>query len=54
MPKGKKEYKRPGNQPAKRARLSAVESPKRLDQFGKRKLEFFAAARKGKDRSLSA
>jgi hypothetical protein len=54
MAKGKK---RGQNLPAERpgrARLSAEESLKRLQEFGKRKEQFVAAIRKRKDRGLSA
>jgi hypothetical protein len=54
MAKGKKQIKglppeRPG-----RAKLTAEESLKRLQEFTKRKEQFVAAVRKGKDRGVSA
>jgi len=38
----------------KRTKLSAKESLKRLQDFSKRKEQFVAAVRKGKDRGVSA
>jgi hypothetical protein len=54
MPKRKKG---PGSIPtgsAKRAKLSAEESLKRMEEFPERKERFIAAVRKGKNRSVSA
>jgi hypothetical protein len=54
MAKGKKRGQNlPAQRPA-RARLTAEESLKRLQEFGKRKEHFVAAVRKGKGRGLSA
>jgi len=53
MVKGKKRGKGLAEQ-AERAKLTAEESLKRLQEFGKRKEQFVAAVRKGKDRSASA
>jgi hypothetical protein len=39
---------------ARRAKLTADESLKRMRDFNKRKEDFVAAVRKGKDRSISA
>ena len=38
----------------KRAKLSAKESLRRMQEFSKRKDDFIAIVRKGKDRGLSA
>jgi hypothetical protein len=38
----------------RRAKLSAEESLKRMQEFAKRKGAFIAAVRKGKDRGVSA
>ena len=37
-----------------RVKLSGKESLKRMEEFGKRKEQFIAAIRKGKNRGLSA
>jgi hypothetical protein len=54
MAKGKKRIKGPPAERADRARLTAEESLKRLQEFSRRKEHFVAAARKGKDRGVSA
>ena len=54
MAKGKKRVKGLPSQRAKRAKLTAEESLKRLQEFAKRKEHFVAAVRKGKDRGVSA
>ena len=54
MAKGKKRGKGLPAERAERAKLTAAESLKRLQEFGKRKEHFVAAVRKGKDRSVSA
>jgi hypothetical protein len=51
MAKGKKQGKGPS---AGRAKLTAEESLKRLQEFAKRKEQFIASVRKGKDRGVSA
>jgi hypothetical protein len=54
MAKSKKQGKTTtGGRPA-RAKLTAEESLKRMQDFPKRKERFIAAVRKGKDRGLSA
>ena len=54
MAKGKKQAKSLPSQRTERARLTAEESLKRLQEFAKRKEHFVAAVRKGKDRGVSA
>ena len=54
MAKGKKQGKGPPAARAGRAKLTAEESLKRLEEFGKRKERFVASIRKGKDRGVSA
>jgi hypothetical protein len=54
MAKGKKRGKGLPIEPTGRAKLTAEESLKRLQEFSKRKEHFVAAVRKGKDRGLSA
>ena len=54
MAKGKKRVKGLPSQRAERAKLTAEESLKRLQDFAKRKEQFVAAVRKGKDRGVSA
>ena len=52
-----KRKKGPGGPPtgqAKRAKLSAEESLKRMEEFPERKEQFVAAVRKGKNRSVPA
>ncbi len=39
---------------SERVKLTAEESLKRMQEFAKRKEDFVAAVRKGKDRSVSA
>jgi hypothetical protein len=53
MAKGKKRGKGSTEQ-AERAKLTAEESLKRLQEFAKRREHFVAAVRKGKDRGVSA
>ena len=54
MAKGKKRAKGLPSQRAERAKLTAEESLKRLQEFAKRKEHFVAAVRKSKDRGVSA
>jgi hypothetical protein len=54
MAKGKKRAKAFPAERAERVKLTAEESLKRLQEFAKRKEQFVAAVRKGKDRSVSA
>jgi hypothetical protein len=54
MAKSKKRPKNPSPARAERAKLTAEESLKRMQEFSKRKEQFIAAVRKGKDRGLSA
>ena len=54
MAKGKKRAKGLPAQRAGRAKLTAEESLKRLQEFAKRKEHFVATVRKGKDRGVSA
>jgi hypothetical protein len=54
MAKEKKRSRRVMPQPTGRAKLTAEESLKRLREFPKRKDQFVAAVRKGKDRGVSA
>jgi hypothetical protein len=54
MAKGKKRVKGLPAERAERAKLTAEESLKRLQEFAKRKEHFIAAVRKGKDRGVSA
>ena len=49
-----KSKKRGKGSPVERARLTAAESLKRMQEFTKRKEHFIAAVRKGKDRGVSA
>jgi len=53
MANGKKKRPRQSVKP-ERARISAEESLKRMQEFSKRKERFVAAVRKGKDRGVSA
>lgn len=53
MAKSKRQNQRLAER-AKRAKLTAQESLKRVQEFTKRKEHFVAVVRKGKDRSLSA
>jgi hypothetical protein len=54
MAKGKKRVKGLPTERADRAKLTAEESLKRLQEFTKRKEHFVAAVRKGKNRGVSA
>jgi hypothetical protein len=54
MAKGKKRVKGLSTERADRARLTAEESLKRMQEFAKRKEHFVATVRKGKDRGVSA
>jgi hypothetical protein len=54
MAKSKKRDKRLPPERAGRAKLTAEESLKRLQEFASRKESIVAAVRKGKDRSVSA
>lgn len=54
MAKGKKRAKDLPSERAERAKLTAEESLKRLQEFAKRKEQFVAAVRNGKDRGVSA
>ncbi len=54
MAKGKKGGKGRPPQRAKRAKLTADESLKRMQEFPKRKEQLVAAVRKGKDRGVPA
>jgi hypothetical protein len=53
MAKKKRIPGHPAGRPG-RAKLTAEESLKRLQDFGKRKEHFVASVRKGKDRGVSA
>ncbi len=54
MAKGKKLGKGLLTERAERAKLTAEESLKRLQEFARRKEQFIAAIRKGKNRGVSA
>jgi hypothetical protein len=54
MAKGKKQVKGLPAERAERAKLTAEESLKRLQEFARRKEHFIAAIRKGKDQGVSA
>jgi hypothetical protein len=54
MAKGKKRAKAFSAKRAERAKLTAEESLKRLQEFAKRKEQLVATVRKGKDRGVSA
>jgi len=54
MAKGKKRGKQTPAGRADRTQLPADESLRRMQEFVKRKEQFVAAVRKGKDRGLSA
>ena len=54
MAKGKKRVRNMPAERDERAKLTAEESLKRLQEFAKRKEHFVAAVRKGKDRGVSA
>jgi hypothetical protein len=54
MAKGKKQGKGASAKRAERAKLTAEESLKRMQDFSKRKEDFIASVRKGKDRGVSA
>jgi hypothetical protein len=54
MPKAKKRDRSVSAARASRAKLTALESLKRLEEFPERKEHFVAAVRKGKDRIISA
>jgi hypothetical protein len=54
MAKDKKPRKVPMSPRANRMKLTREESLKRADDFPKRREQFIAAIRKGKDRGLSA
>ena len=54
MPKGKKRDKVVPANRASRAKLTALESLKRLEEFPERKEHFVGIVRKGKDRSVPA
>ena len=54
MAKGKKRVKHLPSERAERAKLTAEESLKRMQEFAQRKEQFVAAVRKGKDRGVSA
>lgn len=54
MAKGKKRGRGLPAESAERAKVTAEESLKRMQEFAKRKEQFVAAVRKGKDRSVSA
>jgi hypothetical protein len=54
MAKGKKRVKVLPTERVKRAKLTAEESLKRVQEFAQRKEHFVAAVRKGKDRGGSA
>lgn len=53
MAKGKKQAKALSIDRKDRVQLTAEESLKRMQEFDKRKEQFIAAVRKGKDRSVS-
>jgi hypothetical protein len=50
----KKRLKNRPTDRTERGKLSAEESLKRLEEFAKRKEQFIATVRKGKDRGVSA
>jgi hypothetical protein len=54
MAKGKKRVNGLPTERAERAKLTAEQSLKRLEEFAKRKEHFVAAVRKGKGRGVSA
>jgi hypothetical protein len=54
MAKDKKPSKNPPTKRPQRVKLTAEESLKRMQTFGKRKGAFVAAVRKGKNRSVPA
>ena len=54
MAKGKKRASRPPAKRPERVKLTAEESLKRMREFAKRKEQFVAAVRKGKDRGVSS
>jgi len=54
MARAKKPGKNPLTPRPGRGKLSAAESLKRMQEFAKRKEQFVAIVRKGKDRGLSA
>ncbi len=54
MAKQKKQYKGTAEQRGDRAKLTAEESLKRMEEFPKRKEHIVAAVRKGKNRGVSA
>ena len=54
MAQGKRRAKGLPAQRTERGKLTAAESLKRLQEFAKRKEQFVAAVRKGKDRSVPA
>jgi hypothetical protein len=54
MPKRKKRETGRANERAGRAKLTAEESLKRLQEFARRREHFIATVRKGKDRGVSA
>ncbi len=54
MAKAKKRGKDLPAERGARAKLTAEESLKRMQEFAKRKEQLIAAVRKGKDRSVSA
>jgi hypothetical protein len=54
MAKGKKRVKGLPAEPTERIQLTAEESLKRVQEFAKRKEQFIAAVRKGKDRGVSS
>jgi hypothetical protein len=54
MAREKKQSKRVPAERAQRVKLTPDESLKRLQEFAKRKEQFVAAVRKGKDRGVSA
>ena len=53
MAKAKRRDKGRQPEPAERVKLTAEESLKRMQEFAKRKEQFIAAVRKGKDRGVS-
>jgi hypothetical protein len=54
MAKGKKRGQAVSAERAERVKLTAEESLKRMQDFAKRKEQFVAAVRKGRDRSVLA
>ena len=54
MAKGKKQAKSLSTDRKDRVQLTAEDALKRMQEFEKRKEQFVAAVRKGKDRSVSA